>query len=97
MRYNGSYERGLYHGEGSWYGEGGEEYQGEFREGEASGRGVWRNSKTGERLEGQFRRGMVSGNAVWHKPGIGVRLKGVFRRGHAHGPGVVTWEDTQDR
>ena len=40
---------------------------------------------------------MVSGNAVWHKPGIGVRLKGVFRRGHAHGPGVVTWDDTQDR
>ena len=27
-RYNGSYERGLYHGEGTWYGDRGNEYKG---------------------------------------------------------------------
>ena len=33
MSYNGSYVSGLYHGNGSWYGEGGEEYHGQFRRG----------------------------------------------------------------
>ena len=94
VSYNGSFVGGLYHGDGSWYGEGGESYQGQFRGGEASGRGVWTNGKTGERVEGQFENGTVSGEAVWYRPGIGVRLEGVFKRGHAHGPGVVIWDDT---
>ena len=94
LRYNGSYEGGEYHGEGSWYGEGGESYQGQFRWGEASGRGVWTNGKTGERVEGQFENSMVSGEAVWYRPGLGVRLEGVFKRGYAHGPGVVIWNNS---
>jgi len=93
VSYNGSYERGLYHGEGSWYGEGGEKYQGEFRGGEASGKGVWTDKNTGEKVEGQFKNGMVSGEAVWDRPVHGVRLEGVFKRGHAHGHGVVVWPD----
>eukprot|EP00092_Neocalanus_flemingeri_P031932 GFUD01034692.1.p1 GENE.GFUD01034692.1~~GFUD01034692.1.p1 ORF type:complete len:217 (-),score=47.68 GFUD01034692.1:24-674(-) len=93
VRYNGSWLGGLYHGDGSWYGEGGESYQGQFRGGEASGRGVWTSGETGERLVGQFENGAVSGEAVWYRPGAGVRLEGEFKRGHAHGPGVVYWAD----
>ena len=81
--------RFIVHWEGSWYREGGESYPGQFRGGEASGRGVWTNGKTGERVVGQFKNGTVSGEAVWYRPSLGVRLEGVFKRGHAHGEGEV--------
>ena len=95
--YYGNYEGGLYHGTGSWYGAGGESYQGQFRGGEASGRGVWTSETTGERVWGQFERNMVSGRAFWYRPGLGVKLEGVFKVGFAHGPGVVSWDDTAYR
>jgi len=93
VHYNGSYEGGLYHGEGIWYGEGGESYRGQFRQGEASGLGLWSNEKSGETIEGQFANGSVSGEALWLRPAIGLRIKGIFRRGHAHGKGDVIWDD----
>ena len=94
VRYNGSYVGGLYHGEGSWFGDVGDSFQGQFRRGEANGRGVWNNLKTWNRIEGMFENGTLSGQAVWSRPDLGVRLEGVFRRGHAHGKGVVLWDDT---
>ena len=97
MTYNGSYVSGLYHGNGSWYGEGGEEYHGQFRRGEASGRGVWTNGNTGERVEGEFENGTVNGEGVLYRAGERVRLEGVFKRGHAHGPATVYWGDTGER
>ena len=93
VSYNGSYVGGVYHGEGIMYGEEGETYQGHFRGGQASGRGVWSNGRTAERVVGLFENGTVSGPAVWDRPGKGVRLEGVFKRGHAHGAGVVIWDD----
>ena len=94
IRYYGSYKEGHYHGEGSWYGEGGESYQGEFRGGQASGRGVFTKEEAGERVAGQFENNMVSGRAVWHIPFLGLKLEGLFLRGYAHGPAVVTWNNS---
>jgi len=90
MQYNGSFRDGVYHGNGSWYGQDGHSYQGQFNHGQANGQGVW-TTKKGERIEGQFLNHTVHGEAVWSYPSLGEgwRMKGEFKRGHAHGKGVM--------
>ena len=91
LRYNGSFVRGHYHGEGTWYGERGETYRGQFHDGVMEGIGVLINPVKKERMEGHFSGGLVDGEAIWYRPDE-IKLEGVFRRGHAHGKGVVTWD-----
>lgn len=95
IRYNGSFKDGLYHGNGSWYGERGHVYQGQFKYGKANGMGVW-TTGGGERIEGQFLNHAVNGEAVWHWLGPNstqLRLEGMFKRGHAHGEGIMYYGD----
>ena len=69
VRYNGSYVGGLYHGEGSWFGD-----VGDFENGTVSGESVWDRPGLGVRLEGVFRRGHAHfvhglGVVIWDDTG----------------------------
>lgn len=94
VKYNGTFKNGLYHGDGTWYGENGHKYEGEFKYGSGNGKGIWTTIK-GEKISGNFVNHTVNGAAVWEWPQMGdrVRMEGLFKRGHAHGPGVMYYGD----
>jgi len=94
VRYNGSFKNGLFHGNGTWFGENGHKYEGQFQYGSGNGEGTW-TTKEGETVSGVFVNHTVNGAAVWRWPqlGEGVRMEGNFKRGHAHGPGIMYYGD----
>lgn len=94
LMYNGTFDSGLFDGEGTWSNDG-HSYQGEFSLGLGNGAGTWITPK-GDTITGNFRNHTLHGDAVWLFSSESPRLErmvGHFRRGLAHGDGTVFFRD----
>jgi len=95
LMYNGTFNDGVFEGEGVWFSNNGHKYQGDFLWGLGNGAGTWTTPR-GDKIAGHFRNHTLAGEAVWtfaeDSPRL-ERMSGLFRRGLAHGDGVVYFRD----
>jgi hypothetical protein len=95
LMYNGTFNDGLFEGQGTWFGNNGHHYEGDFSWGLGNGAGTWTTPK-GDAITGNFRNHTLHGEAVWlfspESPRL-QRMVGHFRRGLAHGDGIVYFRD----
>ena len=90
--YVGDFMNDLKHGSGKLeYFENGETYEGEFYQGEITGKGIyiWSN---GEKYEGDFVKGIKHGKVIYSWPD-GCEYKGEYNNGIRQGKGQYMWED----
>ena len=90
--YVGDFMNDLKHGSGKLeYFENGETYEGEFYQGEITGKGIyiWSN---GEKYEGDFVKGIKHGKGIYSWPD-GCEYKGEYNNGIREGKGQYMWED----
>jgi len=95
LLYNGTFSKGQFDGNGTWYGKGGHMYQGDFSNGAANGFGSW-TTPSGDTISGNFRNHTIHGEAAWvFSPAVPrlEKMLGTFRHGLAHGDGVVVFRD----
>ena len=88
--YTGGIKNGLFHGQGMRLHPNGEKYEGNYVDGQASGRGVWSTQEG--RYEGQFLRGMYDGTGILIRANK-YRYEGEFKDGEFDGNGVYASAD----
>lgn len=85
--YEGTFENGLFHGNGSIQWRNGNRYRGEFQNGQMEGQGTLITAN-GDRYIGGFAAGMIEGEGVFSYAN-GAKYTGEFKGGQFHGTGVL--------
>ena len=85
--YEGDWNRGKKHGQGTYYFSGGDKYVGEWKDGKKHGQGAYFFSE-GDRFEGNWEYDEVHGKGTYVYPG-GERFSGEWKDGNKHKHGKL--------